>query len=319
MFAAFSWICAFPRRSHAKCMVRQEINSRAGSQPRIEPLEGRVVPSTNYTVIDLGTLGGRGAEAAVLNNQGEVVGSSETSHFTTRAFLDIHGKMTSLGSLLGGPSIATSINNKGQVVGSSSNEHGSASQAFVYSNGRVRPIIGKLPGTLPNHQVRPLIINDRDQIIGFATSSGNALVHSGGRLHDIGSLNGLGSVAEGINDQGAIVGYSNLTPFHDIFDEGIQHAFLYQNGQMTDLGTLGGSYSTATAINNHGDVVGFSGTTGDLSQDVFLYHNGAMTDLGSLGGAAASPTAINDKGQVVGWSDVSGKFFPDRSCTAMEK
>jgi probable HAF family extracellular repeat protein len=280
---------------------------RSTRQPRLESLEGRVVPSTAYQVINLGTLGGRNAEATAINNQGQVVGYSDTSQFTTRAFRDIHRNMISLGSLLGGTSIATSINNRGQIVGSSINKDGSASQAFIYSNGRMRPIIGKLPGTLPNHQTRPLVINDRDQIIGFATKSGNALVHSGGRFVDIGSLNGLGSVAEGLNDHGAIVGYSNLTPFHDVFNQGIQHAFVYQHGQMTDLGTLGGTYSTATAINNHGDVVGFSSTTGDLAQDVFLYHNGAMTDLGRLsGGSAAFPTAINDKGQVIGWSYVAG-------------
>ena len=50
------------------------------------------------------------------------------------------------------------------------------SQAFFYSNGHMTPINGKLPGTLPNHQTRPLVINDLDQIIGFATKSGNAQV-----------------------------------------------------------------------------------------------------------------------------------------------
>ena len=216
--------------------------------------------------------------------------------------------MISLGSTLNGSSFASSINNRGQIVGSSSNKHGSVSQAFLYSNGHMTPIKGKLPGTLPNHQIRPLVINDRDQIIGFATKSGNATVLGGGRFKNIGSLNGLGSVAEGINDQGAIVGYSYITPFHDIFNQGIQHAFLYQNGQMTDLGTLGGSYSEATAINNHGDVAGWSGTTGDLAQDAFLYHDGVMTDLGRLsGGSAAFPTAMNDKrpgGRLVlrGWN-----------------
>ena len=99
----------------------------------------------------------------------------------------------------------------------------------------------------------------------------------------------------------------SITPFHDIFNQGIQHAFLYQNGKMTDLGTLGGSSSEAVAINNNGDVAGWSDTTGDLGQDAFLYHDGVMTDLGRLsGGSAAYPTAMNDSDQVVGWSYVAG-------------
>ena len=206
MVTAFPWNARFScgriRTTRRGCAWK----SHAASQPRLEPLEGRVVPSIAYQVIDLGSLGGRGAEATALNNQGEVVGYSDTSHFATYAFRDIHGKMISLGSTLGGPSIATSINNRGQIVGSSSNTHGSASQAFLYSNGRMSAINAKLPGTLANHQMRPLVINDRDQIIGFATKSGNAEVLTGGRFKNIGSLNGLGSVAEGINDHGAIVG-----------------------------------------------------------------------------------------------------------------
>ena len=278
-----------------------------------------MVPSTTYQVIDLGSLGGRNAEATALNNQGEVVGYSDARGSATYAFRDVHGKMISLGSTLNGASFASSINNRGQIVGSSINLDGSKSQAFLYSNGRMTPIIGKLPGMLANHQTRPLIINDRDQIIGFATKSGNAVVLCSGRFKNIGSLKGLGSVAEGINDHGAIVGYSYITPFHDITNQGISHAFLYQHGQMTDLGTLGGLYAEATAINNHGDVVGWSSTAGEQVQDVFLYHNGAMTDLGRLsGGSAAYPTAMNVKDQVVGWSYVAGGGA-DNSCTAMER
>ena len=37
------------------------------------------MPSTTYQVIDLGSLGGRNAEATAINNQGEVVGYSDTS------------------------------------------------------------------------------------------------------------------------------------------------------------------------------------------------------------------------------------------------
>ena len=269
MSITFSWIARFSVGCLRGTWRGGAWKRRPTRQPRLESLEGRVVPSTTYQVIDLGSLGGRNAEAAAINNQGEVVGYSDTKGATTYAFRDIHGKMISLGSTLNGSSFASSINNRGQIVGSSSNKHGSVSQAFLYSNGHMTPIKGKLPGTLPNHQIRPLVINNRDQIIGFATKSGNATVLCGGRFKNIGSLNGLGSVAEGINNQGAVVGYSNITPFQGFFNEGIQHAFLYQHGQMTDLGTLGGSFSEAVAINNHGDVTGWSGTTGDLGTGRF--------------------------------------------------
>ena len=303
----FSWIARFSVGSSRGRRRGGAWKRRSTHEPRLESLEGRVVPSTTYQVIDLGSLGGRNAESTAINNQGEVVGYSDARGSASYAFRDIHGKMISLGSTLNGASVATSINNLGQIVGSSINKDGSVSQAFLYSNGHMTPIKRKLPGTLPNHETRPLVINDRDQIIGFATKSGNAVVLCGGRFKSIGSLAGLGSVAEGINDHGAIVGYSYITPFHDITNQGISHAFLYQHGKMTDLGTLGGTYAEAVAINNHGDVTGWSSTTGDQAQDAFLYHNGVMTDIGRLsGGSAAYPTAMNDKDQVVGWSYVAG-------------
>jgi probable HAF family extracellular repeat protein len=306
MNISFSWIghitSGFLRSS--RCAGRWK--RRAANRPKVESLEGRVVPSAAYKIIDLGTLGGTFAEPFALNNSGEVVGYSYTKGDLARyAFRDSHSKMSSLGSLLGGPSIATGINNRGQIVGFSTNKRDSASVAFLYSCGRMKAI-GKVPPELPTHLLPSFSINDRDQVIGFSSNAGDAQILSGGRLTDLGSLNGLGSVALGLNNHGAVVGYSNVTPYRDYFNPGIPHAFLYQNGHMTDLGTLGANFAEATAVNNSGDVVGWSSTTGSLENDVFLYHHGTMINLGNLGGPAASPTGVNDKDQVVGWSNVNG-------------
>ncbi len=304
MNIAFSWIGHITSgcRRSSRCAGRWK--RRAANRPQVESLEGRVVPSTAYKIIDLGNLGGT-AEAFGLNDQGEVVGYSKTTKGAWDAFVYKNGKMKSLGSLMAGGSIATGINDRGQIVGWSSNKKGSVNLAFLYSDGRMKAI-GKVPPELPTHALPNFSINNRGQVIGFSSNAGDAEMLSGGRLTDLGSLKGLGSVALGLNNHGAVVGYSNVTPYRDFFDQGIQHAFLYQKGQMTDLGTLGGNFAEATAINNSGDVVGWSSTTGSLEDDVFLYHDGTMINLGNLGGPAASPTGVNDKGQVVGWSNVNG-------------
>ncbi len=198
-----------------------------------------------------------------LNDRGEVVGYSNTKKGAEEAFVYKNGKMKSLGSLMaGGSSFATGINDRGQIVGWSSNKKGSVNLAFLYNDGRMKPI-GKVPSEPVTHAAPSFSINNRCQVIGFSTEAGDAQLLSGGRLKDLGSLNGLGSVALGINNEGAVVGYSYLTPYRDIFHTGTVHPFVYQNGHMTDLGTLGGTSAGATAIANDGDIVGWSATTGD--------------------------------------------------------
>lgn len=60
---------------------------------------------------------------------------------------------------------------------------------------------------------------------------------------DLGTLPGVNSVANGINDKGQIVGQSDGS------------AFLYENGSMTGIGVLEG----AAGINNSGQIVGWIG------------------------------------------------------------
>jgi len=74
------------------------------------------------------------------------------------------------------------------------------------------------------------------------------------RVVDLGTLGGVTSFAEDVNDRGHVVG-SSATP------AGETHAFFWRQGQgMVDLGTLGGNQSGATDVNNSDQVVGWSRT-----------------------------------------------------------
>jgi RHS repeat-associated protein len=115
-------------------------------------------------------------------------------------------------------------------------------------------------------------------------------------LTDLGETIGTNSYAQGINNQGQVVGYWDAT------NGG--HAFLYQAGSVLDLGLLGlgaTNNNYALSINNAGQVVGFSETTNGAR--AFLYKNGAVTNLGSLGGAGSYAFGINQNGQIVGYVD----------------
>ena len=235
------------------------------------------------------------------------------------AFLASHGKMKSLGALPGGYSFATGINNQGDVVGTTTTKDGLITSVFLYIHGKMR-IIGLATDFPWNFS-----INNRRQIIGLSTSAGDAELWSRGRLTDLGSLRGLGSVALGNNDRGTVVGYSDITPEvaspppvptpgHPVPPIEVltatQHPFVYRNGHMTDLATLGGTSASATAINDRGTIVGWSDTTGDQER-AFMYRKGKMTDLGSLGGIRSEATAVNNHGEVVGWSFVAGNYEID--------
>lgn len=251
---------------------------------------GSIDPATGYpeyhavvwrygVLSDLGTFGGTVSQAFAVNNQGQVVGvaanaiadqyASGLGSCTTwncwtvttqqRAFLWQGGALQGLRTLGGNDAVAYFVNQTGQVAGVS------------YTNTTPNPTTG-LPTQDP-------FLWDR------------------GRMVDLGSLGGTWGVTYSLNNQGQVVGNSNLA------GDQLFHAFLWDRGVLTDLGTLGGDISHAAWLNDAGDVVGASFTTGNETVDAVLWRHGTMTDLGTVSGDAASyATSINAGGQILGVS-----------------
>jgi VCBS repeat-containing protein/probable HAF family extracellular repeat protein len=112
-----------------------------------------------------------------------------------------------------------------------------------------------------------------------------------------------GTVADSINDRGAIVGfYWNTT-------EGVYNGFLYDGGTYTAFDPPG-SYTTLTqSINSTGEIAGYFWDTG--GEHGFLYDRGAVAPFTILDppgrGAYDEAYEINDAGQVAGYyKDTNG-------------
>lgn len=118
---------------------------------------------------------------------------------------------------------------------------------------------------------------------------------------DLGTLGGMNSQANAINNRGQVVGNSTLA------GEAITRAFLWEDGVMTDLGSLGGTFSKANAINNRGQVVGASEVTGNAARHAVLFDCHGITDLGAFPGSVVGAAfGINNRGDIFGGSTTEG-------------
>ena len=186
-----------------------------------------------------------------------------------------------------------SLNEVGVVAGTSTDDF-----AFLWSAG----VVERLRRLDPSGRSDACDVNDNGTVVGRSWVGGkpHAVVWHGGVVLDLGTFGGTDSTANGVNDNGHIVGHFGLSGGGTG-----EHAFLIGAEGFVDLGTLGGSRSTANDINESGWIAGYSRTSSGPSHAV-VWVDGVAQDLGTLGAANLDSFAyaINDAGVVVGHSAI---------------
>jgi probable HAF family extracellular repeat protein len=294
-----------------------------------------------YRLVDVGTFGGPDSYFILgvgLNRRGQAAGAAATPTpdpfspiciffdcFVGHAFQWQDGVATDLGALPGtNNSGVGGMNSGGTVVGVS--ENGLVDpvinfpdlEPVVWEDGRIIDL-----GTFGGNFGQANAINDRGQVVGFATNpistsvsiaafgcdvdlavptQTRAFIWEGRAIQDLGTLGGTDSCAVLINERGQVAGYS----FTDLSASPPIHPFLWQHGTMQDLGTLGGTFALANALNNRGDVTGLSFVAGNSVYHPSLWHRGGTSDLGTLGGDTGNALSLNDATEVVGEADLPG-------------
>jgi probable HAF family extracellular repeat protein len=279
-----------------------------GSDPGSQPDGPGEIPG--YAAIDLGTLGGDRTLPSAINDDGTVVGSSETTDRRLVGFVyngAMHVLRPSQNVYFEG---ADAINAAGQIGGVVHDARTILRWSYGIAGApdlQVFPAPAA-PAPPPSRVVAINAVGDMlVRLDDNVHAAGGVVLHDGG-LQDLGGLvAGYGTYPLAWNESGQVVGTSfvrHIPPTYDIF-----HPFIWNRGVMEDLGVLGeltcgdtqtdcaGGY--AVDINAQGTVVGtVTGAAAGLDR-AFIWQNGVMHDLGVFEGHSTSAVAINDRGQVL--------------------
>ena len=227
--------------------------------------------AADWTLVDLGTLGGANAYAAAISDGGRIAGCSETASGEIHAFVWQGGTMTDLGrgADAAGNSCALAVNDQGLVAG-----RASTGELVLWTQQGVQPL--GFRGEVGD-------LNSSGALVGAREAAGTkrAFVYIRGTVTELGDPS-VPSEATAINSRGQVVGSVN------------GRAFVYEDGAMRDLGTLGGNMSVARAINDAGEIVGQA--SNEFGQPTAFVHRGSMQAL--PGPAYASAVAISASGRI---------------------
>jgi probable HAF family extracellular repeat protein len=146
--------------------------------------------SSSYSITNLGTLpGGNLSNASDINNNGQVVGVSNTANGNPSGVVWQNGTIQNLGTLPGNDfSSANAINDAGVAVGNSGTFSGNLN-AVVWQNGAIQNI--------GNNSVQANDINNLAQVVGITNLNGNnqAFLWQNGAIQNLGTLPAMTSAA----------------------------------------------------------------------------------------------------------------------------
>lgn len=219
--------------------------------------------------------------------------------------------VTDLGTLSDwGTSTATAINNNGQVVGyASTGEYSSTgldiNHAFIWSSSTGIVDLGVIGGSSASTNSYAYGINDNGQVVGTSQISSDS--NSYAFLYTNSTMQNLNVAgsANGINNNGQITGY-NSSSSHGFFRN--------SDGTVQDIGTLStyaGARSHGSAINASGQVAAYDaiGSGQGATAAGWIWTNGAKQATGALGGSNSVISGISNSGQAVGWAETSGAAY----------
>lgn len=239
-------------------------------------------------------LGISGSEAADVNNEGVVVGTTDDLVMTetsARPYRWQNGVLTLLptSELI---SFAYGVSDAGHIAGADGDA------ATVRFNGGL--VSYGFPGAT---QSWARAVNSAGHVAGTSSPADampRPMVWDGNTVLDI--FPGVQNYGEAydINENDVVVGYVN------------NHAFQWADGEAVLLPDLGGP-ATAAAVNNDGWIVGQAYIIGTWTTRAVLWRDGECIDLNTLipvdsGWHLATANDINERGQIVGSGNIDGQL-----------